>query len=255
MSPFGQLRPQRRHLAVDERRHALVADVGVDAVGEVHRRRPARQRAHLALGGEDVDLLGVEVDLQVLHELLRIAHLLLEFEQLPQPLEIALVALIADAAFLVLPVRRDAFLGAAVHLLAADLHLERHALLADDRRVERLVAVGPRHRHEVLDPAGHRRPRLVDDAERGVAVLHRRGDDAQRDEVVDLGEVDLLPQQLAVDAEEALDAPVHGDDRHLRLLQLGANPGREIVDQALRMLALGLDLDPQRLVGLRARAP
>ena len=80
--------------------------------------------------------------------------------------------------------------------------------LADDRGVQRLVAVGPRHRDEVLDPPGHRRPRLVDDAERGVAVLDRLGDDAQRHEVVDLVEVDLLALELLVDAEQALDAAV-----------------------------------------------
>ena len=55
---------------------------------------------------------------------------------------------------------------------------------------------------------GHRRPRLVDDAERGVAVLDRLRHDAQRDEVVDLIEVDLLPLQLLVDAEQPLDAAV-----------------------------------------------
>jgi hypothetical protein len=104
-------------------------------------------------GREDVDLFRVEVDLQVLHELLRIPDLLLHLEQLAQPLEVALVAMIADAPFLVFPVRRNAFLGAAVHLLGADLHLEREPELADDRGVQRLVAVGPRHRDEVLDAA------------------------------------------------------------------------------------------------------
>ena len=126
---------QRHHLAVHARANTAVADVGVNGVREVHRRRAARQRLHLAPRREDVDLLGIEVDLQVVDELLRVADLLLPFEQLPHPLEVPLVALIADAAFLVLPVRRDAFLGLLVHLLGADLHLERRAALADDRRM------------------------------------------------------------------------------------------------------------------------
>ena len=33
------------------------------------------------------------------------------------------------------------FLGVPVHLLGADLHLERKAVLADDRGVQRLIAV------------------------------------------------------------------------------------------------------------------
>ena len=48
----------------------------------------------------------------------------------------------------------------------------------------------------------------MDDAERRVAVLHRLRDDAQRDEVVDALEIDLLALQLQVDAVEALDAAV-----------------------------------------------
>ena len=83
---------ERHHLAVDARADALMADVGVDRVGEVDRRRVARQRLDLAFRREDVDLLRVQLDLQVLQELLRIAHLLLPFEQLPQPEEVLLVA-------------------------------------------------------------------------------------------------------------------------------------------------------------------
>ena len=41
-----------------------VADLGVDRVGEVDRRRAARQREDLALGREDEDLVLLEVDLQ-----------------------------------------------------------------------------------------------------------------------------------------------------------------------------------------------
>ena len=118
---------QRDHLAVDPRAHALVADVGVDAVREVDGGRTAGQRPHLALRREDVDLLRIEVDLQVLQELLRVADLLLDLEQLPHPLEVALVAVVADAAFLVFPVRGDAILRATVHFLGADLDLERES--------------------------------------------------------------------------------------------------------------------------------
>ncbi len=151
-----EARTQGHHLAVDARADALMADVGVDGVGEIDRRRAARQGLHHALRGEGVDLFGVQLDLEVLDEFLRVGHLLLVLEELPHPLEIALVALIADAALLVFPVRRNTFLRHAVHLDGADLHLERHAVLADDRRVQRLVAVGARHRDEVLDAARHR---------------------------------------------------------------------------------------------------
>ena len=244
----AQAGAERHHLAVHPRADALVADVGVDGVGEVHRRRVARERLHLALRREDVDLFGVELDLEVLEEFLRIADLLLPFEELPQPDEVLLVAAGADPALLVLPVRRNPVLRGPVHVRRADLHLEGHAALADDRRVERLVAVRPRHGDEVLDAARHRRPRLMDDAERAVAVLHRLRHDAQRDHVVDLIELDLLLLELLVDAEQPLDPAVDLDHRHLRLGELGRDVLLELVDHALGRAAPPLDADPERLV-------
>ena len=52
-----QLVVQRHDLAVDLRADAAVADVGVDLVGEVERRRARAERLDLALGREDEDLL------------------------------------------------------------------------------------------------------------------------------------------------------------------------------------------------------
>src|SRR6185436_11270330 len=242
---------ERHHLAVDARADALMSDVGVHGVREVDRRRAARERLHLPLGRERVDLLGVELDLQVLDELLRIAHFLLVLDQLPHPLEVPLVALIADAAFLVLPVRRDALFGPAVHLDGADLDFERRAAVADDRGVQRLVAVGPRHRDEVLDAAGHRLPGLMNDAERRVAVLDRVGDQPERDEVVDLIELDLLPLEFLVDAPQALDAAVHLHHRNLRVAQLRLDGAFQLLNQALGRAALEIDLDAERVVRLR----
>src|SRR5688500_7671387 len=208
---------ERHHLPVDACADTLVADVRVDAVREIDRGGAARQRAHLAFRREDVHLLRIEVDLQVLQELLRVTDLLLHLEQLAHPLEVPLVAIVADATLLVFPVRRDAFLGAAVHLVGANLYLEGEPVLADDRRVKGLVAVRPRHGDEVLDTSGHRGPGLVNDAERGIAVLHRLGNHADGDEVVDALEDDLLPFELEVNAVEALDPAVEPDDRNLEI--------------------------------------
>ena len=59
------------------RADATVADLGVDRVREVDRRRARRQRDDLALRREDEDLVLFEVDLQALHELGRVGRLLL----------------------------------------------------------------------------------------------------------------------------------------------------------------------------------
>ena len=96
---------------------------------------------------------------------------------------------------------------------------------------------------------GNRLPRLVDDAERGVAVLHRVGDDADGDEVVDLLELDALALQLQEDAVEALDAAVDLAHRHLRLGQLQRDRALQLLDHALGDAPLALDLGLERLVG------
>jgi len=49
----------------------VVADVGVDRIGEVERGRVARQRENVALGREQVDLVRKQVDLDVFEEFQR----------------------------------------------------------------------------------------------------------------------------------------------------------------------------------------
>ncbi len=77
------------------------------------------------------------------------------------------------------------------------------------------------------------------------------GDDAERDEVVHLLDLDLLALQFLADAPQALDAAVDLDHRHRRLAQLGRNGLRQLLDQALGLASLRVDLRAERLVGLR----
>ena len=76
---------QRHDAAVDLRADTAMADVGVHAVGEVERRRSGRQALDLALGREHVHLVGEQVDAQRVHELPRIARVLLPVGELRQP--------------------------------------------------------------------------------------------------------------------------------------------------------------------------
>ena len=83
-----QLVVQRDDLAVDLGADAAVADVGVDLVGEVQRRRAGGQRLDLALGREDEDLLLDQLAAQVVGELARVVRVALPVEQRLQPLEL-----------------------------------------------------------------------------------------------------------------------------------------------------------------------
>ena len=105
--------------------------------------------------------------------------------------------------------RRDTIFRLAVHLIGADLNLKGLPRRADQGRMQRPVIVRLRHRDVILEPPGHGRIHLVNDAERGVAVLDRIDDDPDRKEIVDLVERLPLIHHLLVDAEEVLHASVH----------------------------------------------
>ena len=141
-----ELGAQRQQLVVDPRGDAVMADVGVHAIGEVDGRGAARQRHDLALGREQVDLVREQVALDVLEEFLRIARFGLDLEQALQPaVGFALRFLEVElAARLVQPVRGDAGFGDTVHVVRAQLRFQRRAERAEQRRVQRLVAVGLR---------------------------------------------------------------------------------------------------------------
>ena len=80
---FGQ---ERRHAAVDLAADRRVADIGVDRIGEVDRRRAARQRDQPALRREAEDLVVEQLELRVLEELFRIVALGEKVDGAPQPL-------------------------------------------------------------------------------------------------------------------------------------------------------------------------
>ena len=221
MSPLLSARAQRHHAAVDARADALVADVGVNRVREVHRRRSARQRLHLALRREDVDLLRVELDPEVLHELLRVAHLLLQLEQPAQPVE-------STARRVPAPTRPSLYFQCAAMPSSAIRCISSVRICTSNGRPRspttdvcsdwypfgRGIAMKSLNRPGTGDHIWWMMPSTR------VAVLDGRRDDPQRDEVVDLIERDPLALQLLVDRPEALDAAVDRDHGNLRFVEL-----------------------------------
>jgi hypothetical protein len=124
---------------------------------------------------------------------------------LPHPDDSLIVLVGKLPAVLISPVRGHALFGDAMHLLRANLHLERLPGV-DHGGVQGLIEVGPGHGDVILKSAGHRTPHLVHDSQSGVATAHRIGDDAHGQQVVDLVESALLPLSLEVHGVEALDA-------------------------------------------------
>ena len=164
--------------AVHPRAAAAVAEVGVQRVGEVDRRRAARQVDDLALRREDVDGVVERRLLRLLGPARPVGDLVAPGQQLAQPGDLVVErAFRFDAlpAFLVAPVRRDAELGLAVHLLGADLHFQRAAARPDHRGVQRLVVVALGPRDVVVELLRDRLPQVVHHAQHAVAVLRRVG--------------------------------------------------------------------------------
>ena len=189
----------------------------MDRVGEVDRRGAARQGQDLAARGEDIDRVGIEVDLHMLQELGRIVGLVLDVHQRLQPqraqplrIDGAVAALVVD---FVEPVRGNPGLGHRVHGLGTQLELDRRSQRAHQRGVQRLVAVELRDRDVILEPARYRLVHLVQHAEAEVALELGLNDDAKAEDVADLREVGVLVAHLAVDRIDGLFAAA---DLHLQ---------------------------------------
>ena len=110
---------------------------------------------------------------------------------------------------LVQPVRGDARLGDPVHVVRADLHLERRAERAEQRRVQRLVAVRLRDRDVVLELARDRLVEPVQRAQRGVAGGRVGHEHAHAVDVEHLRERVVLLAHLLVDRVDRLLAAGH----------------------------------------------
>ncbi len=182
-----------------------MADLGVNAVGEIDRRGVARQHHNFAFRREGVDLFGIKIDLQRGKKFVGIADVALPLDHLPQPSQ-PLLVLRRDGAVFIFPVGGDAFFRHLVHFFGADLDFKRRAVFRDHRSVQRLVKVGPRHGDEILDAPRHRPPQVVNDAEHGVTILQRSRNHAHGAKVVDLVDGNALALQFLVNAVEALDA-------------------------------------------------
>ena len=216
----GELAVEGHQPPVDAGPDAAVADLGVDRVGEIDRRRALRQRDHVALRGEDVDLGGIQFETQRVEEFAGILGLTLPLVQLVHPTQLGVVggglrgrrALGRTVArlLLVLPVRGDTVFGAAVHVLGADLELDRPVARPQHRGVQRLVHVVLRQRDVVLEAPRQRVPAGVQDAERAVAVAGGVDQHPQPDQVVDVGELATPHHHLLVDRVVVLGATVDG---------------------------------------------
>ena len=197
---------QRHDAAVDLGAHRLVAQIGVDGIGEVDRRRALGQLDQLALRREGEDAILVHRHARVFEQLFGAARGLQDLDEVGDP---AVLAVGADLLFLIGPMRGEAEFSLRVHLGRADLDLDARIVGVDHAGVQRAIAVAFGRRNVILEPPRHHRPAPMDDAERGVAILDRGHDRAERHDVRELLEADVALAHLAPDRIGMLLAPRH----------------------------------------------
>ena len=101
--------------------------------------------------------------------------------------------------------RRDAVFSGMVHFPCTDLHLKGNTLLADNRRMERLVHIRLGRGNIVLEAVRERLENIVYNAEHIVAVVHGIDDDAHREDVENLLDGFSLHIGFTVNAVDTLD--------------------------------------------------
>jgi len=133
-----QRRVKRHQPTVDLRAHGLVADVGVNRVGEVDGRRSLRELEELSSRREHVHLGAGDLSAQRVEEVAGIGGLLLPVRNLAKPPHVVRHGgdLLAPRVLLVAPVCGVTVLGPLVHLPRANLQLHRLALRPNHRRVQ-----------------------------------------------------------------------------------------------------------------------
>ena len=147
--------------------------------------------------------------------------------------------------------RGNAVFRAAVHLHRANLHLERAAVRAHHRGVQRLIEIVLGHGDIVLEPSRHLRPQGVHNAQRGIAVLLGVDDHAHGDQIGNLLERLVLRFHLAVDGIKVLGPAV--DFLHVNVLFLHAVSDGidDLVNPLLALGALHTHLFHKAVVALR----
>ena len=128
-----------------------------------------------------------------------------------------------------------------MHVLGADLRFKRRTERAEQRRVQRLVAVGLRNRDIVFELAGDRLVEAVQHAERRVARGHVLDENAHAIDVEHLRERVVLLAHLLVHAVNGF-FPTADGGRDARQFQSVADRLQDALHHLAAIAPGGLDL-------------
>ena len=197
-------------LAVDLSAHAGVADARVDVVGEVEHRGTFREVQQVALRGEHINLVFLQVGGKLVHQL----QVVVAFQggtDVGKPFVNASFSLL-DA--LVAPVCSQSVFGDIVHSFGSDLDFHPFLLRSQYGGVQTLISVALRHAEPVAHTLWVWLIHVCDQGE-GLPALHVFllswcvDDDSDGKEVIYTLEGALLLLHLLPDGVDALGASLH----------------------------------------------
>ena len=247
---------QRYDPAVDFRAAAAMTHHRMHVIRKIQRGRAQRQIDHVALRRQRVNAVFDQFAVQGIAEALLGAAFVAAFaaavQQLAHPFDLAVQPRVGrrGAAFLVAPVRGDAQFGLRVHVVGADLHLQRFALWSDHRGMQRSIVVALGARDVVVELAGNRRPQRMHRTQRGIAGRHILHQYPHRAQVVELADRHGFFLHLFPDAGDVLRAAGNLGLHALRLQRL-AQIALDLLDIAHAIAAFFVKPARDLVVGLR----
>ena len=216
-----------------------MADLGVNPVGKVQRRRAFGQIDGVTVRGEDIHPVRLDIDAQLIGQATDIAQFFVPLQHLAQPRDFlfVLVGPGLDVSALVAPVRANPQLGLFVHGMGANLHFQDLAFRPDHGSMQRAVAVLLGVGDIVVEFLRDMPPQGMDDAQRGIAVAHFRHQYPYGTHVIDLAEGQALALHFAPDRVDVLGPAADVGVGHAGGFQLGTQLVHHIADKALSVEA------------------
>ena len=175
----------------------MLADFGVETIGEVERKSAVREVDDVAFWGVDEDFVGEEVETKFFEiDFFAFAELSGGGLELGNPekvgrevLDAAFFVAFGEFLFVVVEAGGKTAFGVFMHFFGADLELDNLFVGGDDGGVERLVAVLFRDGDVVFDATGEGSVEGMEKTEDEIAGGDVVNDDAECGKIIDFTDV------------------------------------------------------------------